>query len=443
MSSLLADARSLADRTPPDRNRVVDLWRAAAVIGVMLGHWLAASLWLRPDDTIALLNSLQWIPYAAWVTWIVQVMPVFFLVGGFANARGQRRIASGEQTTRAWVVVRARRLVRPMVPLLATWVVLVVVLRAFVPADVVYAGAMSATVPLWFLAVYLLLTAAAPATHAWWRRSGMWSVATLMGLSVAVDGLRAASGSTGLGYLNFLFVWGAVHQVGYWWADRDAGAGVPRRVAVAVSLVAFGVLVAITASGVYPVAMIGVPGIAVTNMTPPTSAILLLGLVQAGIVWTTQPAVARLATRPAVWAGVVVVSSRIMTLYLWHLSAMSLVAAIGLFTFGGVAFRIEPGTWAWWLTRPVWVAVLLAATLGLVAIFGRFESAVGAPEPTPRREAVAVGVLLSAGSAASVALVGITGPDAVIHWSMPVAAVIGAGLLGALPRWRADHRDDA
>ena len=48
-----------------------------------------------------------------------------------------------------------------------------------------------------------------------------------------------------------------------------------------------------------------------------------------------------------------------MTIYLWHLSAMSLVAAAGLFTFDGAAFKIEPGTTAWWLTRPIWLGVLL------------------------------------------------------------------------------------
>ena len=59
------------------------------------------------------------------------------------------------------------------------WTILNVVLGPFLPSDVVRAGAMSATVPLWFLAVYLTLTAAAPLTHAWWRRLGPITIAIL------------------------------------------------------------------------------------------------------------------------------------------------------------------------------------------------------------------------------------------------------------------------
>ncbi len=50
------------------------------------------------------------------------------------------------------------------------------------------------------------------------------------------------------------------------------------------------------------------------------------------------------------------------------------------------------------------------------------------------RRWVTLGVVLTAGSAAGVAAWGITGPDAVIHRSFPGAAVVGAAILGALPR---------
>ena len=87
MKKYLAFTRRIAEATPKDRNRVVDTVRAGAILVVVFGHWLAASIWLKPDGEIALLNSLEWIPYSSWVTWIVQVMPIFFLVGGYSNGR--------------------------------------------------------------------------------------------------------------------------------------------------------------------------------------------------------------------------------------------------------------------------------------------------------------------------------------------------------------------
>jgi len=143
----------LAAATPESRNRVVDFWRALAILMVVCGHWLAVTIWAKPDGTVDLLNSLEWVPYSAWLTWLFQVMPVFFLAGGYANARALGRVTAGEQRPQDWITLRARRLFTPVIPLLAVWVVLILALRGVVPADVMYAGAMAATMPIWFLAV--------------------------------------------------------------------------------------------------------------------------------------------------------------------------------------------------------------------------------------------------------------------------------------------------
>ena len=221
MKKYLAHTRELAAATPRDRNRVVDFWRAVAILTVVFGHWLAASIWLMPERRNRLLNSLEWVPYAAWVTWLVQVMPIFFLAGGYANARGLGKVQRGEELRREWITARVRRLFTPVVPLLVVWVGLVIGLRQFVPTDIVRAGTMSATVPLWFLAVYLVLTALAPFTHGWWRRSGMASVLVLVGAAATVDIARFIFSMPGVGWVNFAFVWAALHQLGYLWAERD------------------------------------------------------------------------------------------------------------------------------------------------------------------------------------------------------------------------------
>ncbi len=431
----LTYTRQLAEETPATRNRVIDLWRVVAILVVVVGHWLGASIWRKPDGEIVLLNSLEWIPHAAWITWLLQVMPVFFLVGGYANARALHRVSAGEERRRDWITARARRLFTPVLPLLVVWTVLIVVMRTFVPTDVVHAGAMAATVPLWFTAVYLLLTALAPFTHRWSRSAGLWSVALLGAAAVGVDLARFAGGVGGIGFLNFLLVWGAVHQLGFWWAARDAaGRPVPLRRGTVVAGTALAVLVAVTWIGWYPVSMIGVPGTGPTNMTPPTAAIGLLGLVQAGVIWRVAAPAARLAARPRVWHGVVAVSGVILTIYLWHLTAMALVGAVGLFAFGGAAFRLEPGTAWWWLTRPLWVGVLALVTAGLVAIFARFEWGISrAPGPN-RVWVVASGVVIASASAAAVAWYGLAEPSGEINWIIPGAAILGAGLVGAIPK---------
>jgi len=437
MTAYLEYTNEIAESTPATRNRIIDFWRALAILVVVFGHWLAASIWLRPDGEIALTNSLQWIPYSAWVTWIVQVMPIFFFVGGYANARALRRVEAREQLRREWITTRVRRLYTPVIPLLLVWTVLIVVMRPFVPAEVVRAGSMSATVPLWFMAVYIGLVAVAPFTHAWWNRRGLVTVMVLAAAALAVDLARFVFEVPGIGWVNFLFVWAAIHQLGYWWASRDGTDHpiAPRR-GWLLFAGALATLIAVTWVGWYPVAMVGIPGAGLTNMTPPTFALFLLGAAQAGVILGTQPPVTRLTRRRRVWHGVVAISGVIMTIYLWHLSAMTLVGAVGLFALDGVAFKIEPGTWAWWLTRPIWLAVLVTVTLILVAIFARFEWRISdKPAPTHRRW-ITPGVLLTAGSAAAVSYFGLATEDAAVNWIIPASAIAGALLMGAMPRVR-------
>ncbi len=439
MTAYLNYTKSLAEQTPPERNRVVDAWRVVAILVVMFGHWLAASIWLMPDDEIRLMNSLEWIPYAGWVTWIVQVMPIFFFVGGYANARALSR--SGEVDHVAWITSRVRRLFTPVIPLVLVWTVLIVVLGPFLPSDVVRAGAMSATVPLWFISVYVSLTALAPFTHSWWRRHGLLSLAVLCVASMAVDLARFAFDVPGIGWVNFLFVWAAVHQVGYWWADRDTdGPPISAAFGWAFGGVWLAALIAVTWIGWYPVAMVGVPGAELTNMTPPTFAIAMLGGVQMGVVWATKDAMARRLASLRSWHRVVSVSGVMMTLYLWHLTAMTLVASVFLFAFDGAVFRVEPGTTLWWATRPLWIASLGIVTIGLVLLFARYEWRINKDRAPRRASYLLVGLLLLIGSAAAISYFGLATNRATVNWIIPISTLVGAGIVGAYPR--RSRRDD-
>ena len=73
-------ALELAGTTPTSRNRYVDFLRAASIIVVVLGHWLMAAPHMAPGglEYNVLLSEANWTHY---LTWILQVMLIFFLVG--------------------------------------------------------------------------------------------------------------------------------------------------------------------------------------------------------------------------------------------------------------------------------------------------------------------------------------------------------------------------
>jgi len=85
MKSIWVRAVEMAAATPPERNRYVDFLRAVSILMVVTGHWLVAAAWYQ-DGTLIPGDLLELRPRTQWLTWLFQVMPIFFIVGGYANA---------------------------------------------------------------------------------------------------------------------------------------------------------------------------------------------------------------------------------------------------------------------------------------------------------------------------------------------------------------------
>ncbi|HVL64601.1 MAG TPA: acyltransferase [Actinomycetota bacterium] len=359
----------LARETPQDRDRYVDFLRAFSIGVVVLGHWLIAIVYWRDGDVTGE-NALAVVPGLWLATWVLQVMPVFFFVGGFSN------LVSWDATARrgggygAFLWGRAERLLRPTAVFIALWLPLVTVLDLFgVERDALaLAGGLVAR-PLWFLGIYLIMIASAPAMIRLHRRFGMLVPGAMIVAAACVDVVRFNAGATSLGYLNFAFVWLLAHQLGFFYGDGTlVRAG--RRTHAALAAAGIAGLVALTSLPTYPRSMVGLPGDRVSNMDPPTICIVALILWQTGLAMLARPAALRWLSRDRPWARVIAVNSVIMTVFLWHLSAL-LVGVAVLYPLGWP--QPAGGTALWWLLRVPWVLVLAAILFGFVALFGRFE----------------------------------------------------------------------
>src|SRR5207244_3248431 len=89
-SPVMTLAERLDAATPAKRDRALDGLRALALLGVVVGHWLVMPL--HPDAAGALRVSspLEALPGFAPVSWLLQMLGLFFLVGGYAAALGWR-----------------------------------------------------------------------------------------------------------------------------------------------------------------------------------------------------------------------------------------------------------------------------------------------------------------------------------------------------------------
>jgi hypothetical protein len=126
----------------------------------------------------------------------------------------------------------------------------------------------------------------------------------------------------------------------------------------------------LVAFGPYPLSMVGMPGERISNMAPPTFALLCHGMWLVGAVELLRRPAARLLERPRVWRRVVVANGIAMTAFLWHLTAMLGVYAVLLAAGVGLP---APGSGAWWAQVPLRMAVAAGVTAALVAVFRRAE----------------------------------------------------------------------
>ena len=432
--SYLSTARRLAAETPPDRNRVADLLRAVSILVVVFGHWLMAAITFEDGELIPghLLILADWTHP---LTWVFQVMPIFFLVGGYSNALSWRSARRRSESYGSWLRARLRRLILPVVPLLVVWGVGGwLAISAGLDWRMLQDASKVALVPTWFLAAYVVIVTLAPVALAIWERFGWWSIVGGTVLAGLADLLSIAGGIVWVGFLNYIFVWATVHQLGYAWVDGKL-TGTTRRVALA--LVGLVATVALVWLGPYPVAMVGLDPAQVTNSFPPRVTLAFLGMFQAGVVLAFEPVLARLVQRSRPWVFVVGVSAQIMTLYLWHLTAMVIAIGIGL-ALGGIGFMIEPLSAQWWLTRPIWFAVLALLTVLLIAMFGRFERPRRDTRPAPPWwQPVTAGVLVCAGPG-FLAAIGIADDDGLngLVLSLPVIGVVLGGISHPFWDWR-------
>lgn len=406
--------------------------RVLSILVVVFGHWLMAAVTFEGGELVPghLLVLAEWTHP---LTWVFQVMPVFFFVGGFSNARSWRSAQRRQEPYGSWLRTRLRRLLVPVVPLLLVWGILGwVALRAGLPWETLQLGSQVALVPTWFLAAYVVIVTLAPGALALWDRLGWWSVAAGVALAGLADVISISGGVVWVGFLNYVFVWATVHQLGYAWVDGKIEGRVRRWGLLGVG---FGATLALVWFGPYPVAMVGLDTAQLTNSYPPRVTLAFLGMFQAGLVLVAEPLMERWMRRPLAWAFVVAVSVQIMTLYLWHLTAM-VIAIGGSMALGGFGLGIEPLSGAWWLTRPIWFGVLGLVTFGLVSLLGRFERPAPETRPAPPWWRPLIAVALSCAGLGLLAAIGIADEDGLngIILSLPLLGVILGGVTGRRSR---------
>jgi surface polysaccharide O-acyltransferase-like enzyme len=397
------------------RNTYLDLIRVVAIAAVVVGHWIATGITYKHGQLHGV-DVLGISPWTSWLTLIFQVVPLFFLVGGYSNALSWTRYQAAGGSGFGWTRRRATRLLVPTAGYVAAISLAVEACTA--------AGAnrnnleetgWALSLHLWFLAPYLLLLLLTPALHALHRRYGIAVPVVMAATAVLIDVAVIEGHWHVVGWANYLLVWGTFHQLGFAWQQGFLTGRRGRALSLASGSIV--VLVALIWWGPFPVSMVGVPGARIQNASPPSAALLMFGLAQVGIVLLASASVSPWLARPArsrLRDVIQRANAMTMPVYLWHMVPVVIVAFIAYPNHWFVQPPI--GSRAWWVQRIPWVAALtlvLAAVLALVMLASHFLSsgrsrrpALGHQEALQHKETVGRTAMLGLGVAISVPTLG-------------------------------------
>jgi peptidoglycan/LPS O-acetylase OafA/YrhL len=415
--------RQLAARTPASRERSIDLMRGLAICLVVLGHWFVVAVRYR-NGVLSGDNALHVLDWLHPFTWLFQVMPIFFLVGGYASSASlaSHRAAGGDSV--GWVLRRTDRLLRPTTALFVVLPAATVVAVALgADKEVLGTAAWLASVPLWFLLAYLAMVVLTPALVSLHRRVGLAAPVAMVVLVGVADLFRLVLDVPYVGESSYLFGWLAVYQLGFSW--RDGRLPVGRRAALALTVGGLAALVGLTA-GPYGTSMV------VHNANPPTLALMALAATQVGVVLAVRPAANRWLRRSGPWTAVVAANAVILTVFLWHMTAAAIAAAV-MFPTGLMAQpALDDRMWLAW--RVPWLLSCAVVLTGLVAVFAPIElrrPLRRAPDRSVRRDGLTVvGMAAALAGMLGVALSGsdyhgVTG----LPWGAVSSYLCGAALL--------------
>jgi peptidoglycan/LPS O-acetylase OafA/YrhL len=372
---VMPDAQPPAEPEKGGRDRLVDMLRAMSTIAVVCGHALVIGFW-RKSGSIAGGNLLETVPGFRLLTWLFQVVPMFFVLSGYANAAawdGKNR-THGDGS--AWIMSRLRPIALALSVPMVLGAAIAAIGRAVHGEAIVGQALWLSSIQIWFLAIFVIVTLLSPMGLRS-RVSAPTQIGALVAGAVGVDMVRFFVWEDAAA-LNFVFVWMACHQFGVAW--RRGALHAPTRKQAVRALMVLGTMVVLVA-GPYSLSLVHIHRRARSNNYPPTVLLALIAMGQTFGALALRSRIEKLSeTRVGAFLGRV--NANGMTIYLWHLAAISLAGVASLWI---PLLEQTPGTPMWWITRPVALALLLALLVPITVLAGRGERRVMAKATSASR----------------------------------------------------------
>ncbi|HEX6358563.1 phospholipase A2 [Actinophytocola sp.] len=351
----LVERKPVLDETEQAQAHSMSYLRVLSLTGIVLGESLLAFT-MRDDRE----------PVWAWpFTWLLQLVPLFFLAGGHSNLLAWRAMR-GHYVT--FLATRVGWLIRPVLAFVIAWLVIPLSLELLrAPDSAVAAFSRLVVQPLWLLGLYLLVVAVTPLMD---RLHRTLPRGTLVVLAAAVAWLSFLGGSVAA-HAGGVLVALLFAQLAFHYADGRLWR-IPKAVLVGTAVAAFVGLVALTTVGVQPKLQLAEPT-GYAAFAPSLAGVLLIGIMQTALVALPRERGLHALVTSAPARVLAVARAAPMTAYLVYVCAM--------LALEGVIGVAHSATGVGWLTEPRTIFAVGLIAMPTLLGFLWFERR--PPEPMP------------------------------------------------------------
>ncbi len=333
------DTKQDTSRNSATASRVPDGIRALALLVVITAHCLA---WTRIDGH-SMVNIIQHQPHLWWITWMVQIMPLFFVFAG----TGLSKLASDKSGKR--FVMRGFMLLSPasLIYLVSGLVGLCLIpIKKSIVASTVGLLLVQLT---WFLAVYVVIIAITPLLN---RFTSLVGIFAWCGLIAGIDALRIHVNQN-LGWLNMIMVWSLFALIGMRLKDLQR---MPKPVALFGFIVSWSCAWLAIHYGPYSKALVSIPGIpGISNLGPPSFVLACAGIGQIFLVIAGWNVLEKVFAQRYVWNVIGSFGMRSMQMYLHQMVFIMISVAPFLL----ISSYPQDLSLLWWLEHFAVLAVTL------------------------------------------------------------------------------------
>jgi len=408
-------------------------------------------------------NLLAAYPWTQAITWVFQIVPLFFFAGGAANTISWDRRKNRGGTYAEWMWTRAQRFLRPIWSYLFIMGIVAAIVTWLAPTRVAAPLMLLTTQLLWFLGSYILVTAMTPLFKPTTPLQGVIRTLSLLVACGLIDVFRFFQGfPNAVGLANFVLVWMVPGYLGSLWA-HGTFKKFSREFLISVLIFNLTINGLLIGFGPWPISLVGMPGDPISNMAPPTVVLAIHCVNWVVLVALLKKPLTKLLAREKVWRRITWVNIAAMTLYLWHLPMLVLLIVISHF-FGmdrptriGASGYPVPDGWNYAIGSVGFWFIFGICVWGIVRLMWPLEHALlplwDWPSRTfPPKDSVAtkVSIVGVVGAGVGLLMLSATGlggfPFRIVHYvKLPLNSALAMALLvasGALIRWAGAPRSD-